>query len=363
MPRRPAKLSNCYVPLPLPSRDNDIDDADGTTGTNPNENDASSSSNSSQQRRPDGRSAGHELRRLCLESSVISKAMGSSLVELGHTKVLAEAHIAAMSGSRNNSNTKSSISNNEATSDIGSLKCSVAYAPHIGINQVSQQSLSVTPLDGSSGNHHQNNDSTKATAVTISAGKLNQELSMRESDLSRRLTAALLPVVILEKYPKCTVVVTITVLQDDGSCLSAAITAASMALVDAQIELRDVVTSCTVAVVEKAAASSNNNADNDDDSDDDDDDEDRWVYLADPTQHEVTSAASVSVALICLAMTPNHKEVTLWSQSGRLSSEMASQAMELCRDGCRTMHKFMRESWISSAAAASSDDAEMTTKQ
>ena len=359
MPRRPVKLSNCYVPLPLPSRD-DIDDinVDGTTETAKTNKNASSSSN--QQQRPDGRSAGHELRRLCLETAVISKAMGSSLVELGHTKVLAEAHIAAMSGSRNNSNTKSSISNNEATSDIGSLKCNVAYAPHIGINQVSQQSLSVTPLDGSSGNNNSNNDSTKATAVTISAGKLNQELSMRESDLSRRLTAALLPVVILEQYPKCTVVVTITVLQDDGSCLSAAITAASMALVDAQIELRDVVTSCTVAVVEKAAVNNN-------DDDDDDDDDDRWIYLADPTQHEVTSAASVSVALICLAMTPNHKEVTLWSQSGRLSSEMASQAMELCRDGCRTMHKFMRESWISSAAAASSlelsDDVEMTTKQ
>jgi exosome complex component MTR3 len=348
MPRRPAKLSNCYVPLPLPSRDDetaDIDDVDGT-GTKNNKSPSSSSSSDPQQR-PDGRSAGHELRRLCLETSVISKAMGSSLVELGHTKVLAEAHIAAanLMGSRGGNN-KSSISNNEATSDIGSLKCDVKYAPHVGINQVSQQSLSVTPLDGSSSNNNNsNNDRTTATAVTISAGKLNQELSMRESDLSRRLTAALLPVVILEKYPKCAVVVNITVLQDDGSCLSAAITAASMALVDAQIELRDVVTSCTVAVVERAASNNNNN------DDDDDDDEDRWMYLADPTQQEVTartSAASVSVALICLAMTPNHKEVTLWSQSGRLSSEMASEAMELCRDGCRTMHKFMRESWISS---------------
>ena len=125
-------------------------------------------------------------------------------------------------------------------------------------------------------------------------------------------------------------------LQDDGSCLSAAITAASMALVDAQVEVRDVVTSCTVAVVENI---NNNN--------DDDDDDDRWLYLADPTEQEVTSLHA-NVALICLAMTPNHKEVTLWSQSGRLSSEMASHAMELCRDGCRTMHKFMRESWISS---------------
>mmetsp|Transcript_19235 Transcript_19235/g.53619 ORF Transcript_19235/g.53619 Transcript_19235/m.53619 type:complete len:88 (+) Transcript_19235:390-653(+) len=58
-----------------------------------------------------------------------------------------------------------------------------------------------------------------------------------------------------------------------------------------------------------------------------------------------------SVSLVCLAMTPNRKEVTLWSQSGRLSAEAASRAMELCRDGCRTMHGFLREACLSSASA------------
>ena len=71
------------------------------------------------------------------------------------------------------------------------------------------------------------------------------------------------------------------------------------------------------------------------------------------------SPSTGTVALICLAMTPNHKEVTLWSQSGRLSSDMASHAMELCRDGCRTMHKFMRESWISSLSSSNDDDDDM----
>jgi exosome complex component MTR3 len=338
MPRRPAKLSNCYVPLPLPSTEDAA---------------PASSSSKSSTARPDGRSSGHELRQLCLETSVISKALGSALIELGHTKILAEVHVAAAStmGSRNNNNNhqkhQHTGSNNEATSETGSLKCNVRYAPHIGMNQVSQQSMSVTPLDGT--NSSTANSSGNNATPTISAGKLNQELSMLESDLSRRLTAALLPVLILEKYPKCTIVVNATVLQDDGSCLSAAILAASMALVDGRVELRDLVTSCTVAVVEA-------NAGNDDD-DSDDDEDNKWVYLADPTQHEIhgseaaaTTSGGSSVALICLAMTPNHKEVTLWSQSGRLSSEMAAKAMDLCRDGCRTMHKFMRESWLSSSA-------------
>eukprot|EP00535_Pseudo-nitzschia_heimii_P004061 CAMPEP_0197182036 /NCGR_PEP_ID=MMETSP1423-20130617/6141_1 /TAXON_ID=476441 /ORGANISM="Pseudo-nitzschia heimii, Strain UNC1101" /LENGTH=144 /DNA_ID=CAMNT_0042632405 /DNA_START=28 /DNA_END=459 /DNA_ORIENTATION=+ len=135
MPRRPSKLSNCYVPLPLPSR---IETSN-----------ADEPSSSSSEKRADGRSAGHELRQLCLETSVISRAMGSSLVELGHTKVLAEVHIAAanLMGSRGgNGNGK-----NEATTDVGSLKSSVRYAPRIGINQVAQQSSCVTPLDGTTG--------------------------------------------------------------------------------------------------------------------------------------------------------------------------------------------------------------------
>eukprot|EP00751_Fragilariopsis_kerguelensis_P007500 CAMPEP_0170793418 /NCGR_PEP_ID=MMETSP0733-20121128/22648_1 /TAXON_ID=186038 /ORGANISM="Fragilariopsis kerguelensis, Strain L26-C5" /LENGTH=301 /DNA_ID=CAMNT_0011142375 /DNA_START=19 /DNA_END=922 /DNA_ORIENTATION=- len=301
MPRRPAKLSNCYVPLPLPPSQ--------VENVNNNE-----------------------------ETSVISSALGSSLVELGHTKILAEVHIAAATTNVSNKSSSASGNNNEANNDIGCLRCHVKYAPHIGIDQVSQRSRSVTALDGSSNN---NNKSGTATTSTQSAGKLNQELTLRrESDLSRRLTAALLPVVILEQYPKCAIVINLTVLQDDGSCLSASITAASMALVDALVELRDVVTSCTVAVVDRGCCKHN--------------EEDRWIYLADPTEREATSSTlfasdtttTTTVALICLAMTPNHKEVTLWSQSGRLSSDMASHAMELCRDGCRTMHNFMRESLI-----------------
>ena len=331
MPRRPAKLAHCYVPLPLPETEPQNDDDDDATAQKP---------------RSDGRSANHELRRLCLETSVIQRALGSSLVELGHTKVLAEVHIAAAKATRNAAAASGKQTSNEATTEKGSLKCNLQYAPHIGINRVVQLSSSVTPLDGNNNNNSSSNNSS--AAPLISSGKLHQEVSLREADLSRKLTEALLPVVVLEKYPKCTVVVNTTILQDDGSCLSAACTAASMALVDARVELRDLITSCTVAVVEKQKKKKNNSS-NDNDSDDDDDD-DRWVYLADPTQDEVHSKA----ALICLAMTPNHKEVTLWSQSGKLSSEMASVAMELCRDGCRTMHKFMRESWVSA-----SEDVEM----
>jgi exosome complex component MTR3 len=241
-------------------------------------------------------------------------ALGSSLVEFGHTKVLCEVHIAPIffAGADSGGSSFPSV-------DTGNLFCTVKYAPHIGVHPVLQRARAVSALDN----------------TTISAGKLGQEISLQESGLSHQLTSALLPVLPLEKFPKCTIVVKVTVLQDDGSCLSAAITAATLALVDAQVEILDLVTSCTVAVV---IASSDDRVD-----DDDNKNNDSALYLADPNEAESMKAQ----ATICLAMTPNHKEVTLWSQSGRLSATMASQAMELCRDGCRTYHKFLREVWIS----------------
>jgi exosome complex component MTR3 len=263
MPRPPARLANCYVPLPLESL------KDQTSRTD---------------RKP------HELRQLCLETSVIAKALGSSLVELGHTKVLCQVSIA----------TTDSV-------DEGKLECKVKFAPHVGINVISQRSEVVSPLES-----------------TVSAGRLNSQTMVRESSLSSQLHSALIPTIPLQKFPKCAISVHVTILQDDGSGLTACITAASLALVDANVEVYDMVTSCTVAVGTS-------------------DDPDAVVYLADPTEEETLRASAV----ICLAMTPNQKEVTLWSQSGRLDSAMANEAMELCRNGCRTMHKFMREVWVS----------------
>jgi ribonuclease PH len=278
MPRPTAKLSNCYVPLPLPKARDNIDDI-----------------LSLRAKGEDSRKS-HSLRRLYLETSV-SNASGSALVELGHTKVLCEVNVTT-------TDFPPAIS---IKMEQGTLHCRVQYAPHVGINAITQRSEAVAPLES-----------------TVSAGKLNSATMTREADLSYQLSSALLPAIPLENFPKCVLVVKTTILQDDGSALSACIAAASIALTDARVELFDLVTSCTVAVVTSSGGDP--------------------VYFADPTQQEISRAQAV----MCLAMLPNHKEVTLWNQSGRLTPAMANQAMELSRDGCRTMHKFMRETWISS---------------
>lgn len=265
MPRRPARLANTYVPLPL------------------------SSAKKEYVLRSDRKA--HELRQLCLETDVLSNALGSSLVELGHTKVLCQVTTTAT-----------------GSVETGTLQCQVKFAPHIGRDAISQRTNTVSPLDGGD----------------VSQGKLKSETMQIEWDLAQELATALLPVVNLETFPKCAVDIQVTILQDDGSVLTTCICGSTIALIDANIEIKDMVTSCTVAAIH----------DNDD-----------VVFLADPTQEEMTRAS----AIICLAMTPNHKEVTLWRQSGRLTSDMANEAIELCRSGCRTMHKFMREVWVSKA--------------
>jgi exosome complex component MTR3 len=308
MPRRPSRLTNCYVPLPLPS-------------------DKSSSHEPAKLPRSDGRQEGHELRQLVVETSVLSKnqAMGSSLVELGHTKVIGEVHIVAGTTAENRIGGGGAGGNSSAADDGGgTLVAVLRFAPHIGVDEIAQRAKAVSALD--------------YTPLT-SAGKIHQETSLNESGLSTLLTAALTDVVPLHDFPKTMLVVKVTVLQDDGSCLSAAITAATLALVDAKVEMYDLVTSCTVAVIRPPIIQPTKTAMNYHDTCDDDDDDTNLLYLADPTYDE----ADQSQAVICLAMTPNHKDVTLWSQSGRLSSSMANQAMELCRDGCRTFHKLMRE--------------------
>lgn len=60
------------------------------------------------------------------------------------------------------------------------------------------------------------------------------------------LTGALESVVLLERYAKSVIDVHLLVVEDDGSCLTVALAAASLALADAAIDMRDLVTGATV---------------------------------------------------------------------------------------------------------------------
>jgi exosome complex component MTR3 len=66
-----------------------------------------------------------------------------------------------------------------------------------------------------------------------------------ETELSEAVAQALSTSVRLEQYPKSLIDLYVTVLEDDGCALAAAITCASLALANAGIELNDMVAGCT----------------------------------------------------------------------------------------------------------------------
>jgi len=71
-----------------------------------------------------------------------------------------------------------------------------------------------------------------------------------ERDYSKLMEQALEAAVRLEAFPKSEVDVFVIVLQDAGAALAAAITAASLALADAAVEMYDLVTACSAVSVD-----------------------------------------------------------------------------------------------------------------
>ena len=64
----------------------------------------------------------------------------------------------------------------------------------------------------------------------------------------------------------------------------------------------------------------------------------QYHAIADPTEDEILQASGV----VTIALMPNWREVTVWDQFGKMPLDASTQAMELARDGCVTMHKFLK---------------------
>jgi exosome complex component RRP41 len=78
----------------------------------------------------------------------------------------------------------------------------------------------------------------------------NPAPSRREVEISKVMREALEPAVMLEDYPRAAIDVFVEVLQADGGSRCAGITAASVALADAGINMRDIVSACAAGKVD-----------------------------------------------------------------------------------------------------------------
>jgi exosome complex component RRP41 len=138
--------------------------------------------------------------------------------------------------------------------------------------------------------------------------------SRREIELSKVIRESLEPSVFLEYYPRTGVDVFIEVLQADGGTRCASITAASLALADAGIPMRDLVVACAAGKVE-----------------------DKVVLDLFDTEDKVGSAD------VPLAFMPNLNAVTLLQMDGQLTPDEFEKAVSMAIGGCQKIYELQKE--------------------
>jgi exosome complex component RRP41 len=221
---------------------------------------ANSLTNSNTKKRPDGR-AFDELRPLKIEAGILERADGSAYLEIGDNKVLA-----AVYGPRE------LYVRRLLKPNMAILRCRYNMAPF---------SVEDRKRPGP---------------------------DRRSVEISKIASEALKPAIFLEKFPRSTIDVFIEVLQAEGGTRCAGITAASVALADAGIPMRDMVVAC-------AAGKANDQ-----------------VIMDLSEWEDKEGEADLPIALM-----PRTGEITLMQMDGHLTSEELEQAMDLAMKGCQTI--------------------------
>lgn len=312
-------LTNCYIPSIEKEEEEKKIDVNNSTDIiqkkYPNRyyieninNDIAIANSNINKTNPNSKRSTKELRCVSIDRNILSKSNGSSIIEIGNTrKVICNVH-----GPRSSSLSFNKTQHNEFQGD-GTLNCEIRYAPYYSMDD--------------------NNNNTSS--------------SNKEIELSERIRDVMLRSIPIHKLSKSVIDIYIMVLQDDdndgssSSIFNACIISASIALADAGIELYDMISSCSVAVVQYTTAK---------------EEETLYMYLLDPTGQEENDNNDddcngiISTTIVTLAMLCNWKEVVFLDQRSssinhkqHLPSIVSLKAMELCRDGCMIMSKFMNQ--------------------
>ena len=217
-------------------------------------------------RRTDGRTA-DELREIKINVGVVKNADGSAFIEFGKNKI-----VAAVYGPRE------VHPKHMALPDRCVLRCRYHMSPF-------------------------STDTRK-----------NPAPSRREIEISKVMREALEPALILEDYPRAAIDVFVEVLQADGGSRCAGITAASIALADAGINMRDIVASCAAGKV------------------------DEKIVLDINDTEDKEGEADMPVAYM-----PHLEQVTLLQLDGILSHEQFNECVDKAIRGCEIVYEIQRQ--------------------
>jgi len=149
---------------------------------------------------------------------------------------------------------------------------------------------------------------------------------------------ALSAAVMLHLYPRTRIVVDIVILADDGGRLCAAINAATCALVDAGVPMKDLVCACSAGLVTGVSGSGSGAGNAGGDGIED-------VTLVDLNQKEASSYSGDSSVYMPCAIMPQRNTVVLTQCESRLSSiEVFERVLGAAMEGCRMVYQVMEAS-------------------
>ncbi|MCD6522315.1 MAG: exosome complex exonuclease Rrp41 [Candidatus Diapherotrites archaeon] len=136
----------------------------------------------------------------------------------------------------------------------------------------------------------------------------------RSIEISKISKEALERVVLLEKFPNTMIKVFVEILQADAGTRCAALTAASVALADAGIPMRDLVTACAAGKIGGE------------------------IVLDLGKKEDNFGEADVPVAIL-----PHTKEIVLMQMDGQLTPEEYRKALDLSIDGCTKVYELQKK--------------------
>jgi exosome complex component RRP41 len=142
----------------------------------------------------------------------------------------------------------------------------------------------------------------------------NPAPSRREVEISKVMRESLEPAIMLEDYPRAAIDVFVEVLQSDGGSRCAGITAASVALADAGINMRDLVAACAAGKV------------------------DEKVVLDINDTEDKEGGADMPVAYM-----PRLDQVTLLQLDGKLLPEQFNECLDKAILGCKMVYEIQRQ--------------------
>ncbi|XP_045761990.1 exosome complex component MTR3 isoform X2 [Maniola jurtina] len=217
--------------------------------------------------RKDGREI-EEARTMYARSNMVSQAKGSSYIEMKKTKVVCSVF-----------DPRETMHQNEF-STLGQLFCEVKFAPFSC--------------------HHQRQPHVPDS---------------EEKALSVALRKALEPTVCRHLFPNFQIDIFVYILENDGSCLAAAINAAGLALANAAVPMYDIITACSVAIIGDK-------------------------MFVDPTQPEehlaITSPdTKTNHGLITMSMLHELKQVADFRQIGSLDVDCVLKATDILEQECK----------------------------